>query len=94
MYVVKVLKRKDASSVVVAILLALMVSQMLMMVTNDLTTWLSGLKGEEGFGYGSFSGDWKVMYLQPLVSVIVQLVALEVLIRLIVMVRSAVVRKK
>lgn len=94
MYIVKVMKRKDASSVVVAILLAMMLSQLLMFVTGELSAKISGLNNEDGGFYYGAGGDWKVTYLQPFVSVLLQLLALEVLLRLVVWLRPMFVRKQ
>jgi hypothetical protein len=90
MYIVKVMKRRDAASVLVAIVLAMAVNQFLMMVSGDLTGRIVG--ESEGF-YGGGS-DWKDAYLYPAVWMLLQVVALEVLLRLVVWLRPLFVRKQ
>lgn len=77
MVLVKMLKRHDASSVMVAILLALIISQPLASSTGRLASFISGLSGNNlGFGGG---GGWKNEYLFPIVWAIVQIIVLEIL---------------
>lgn len=71
-----ILKRKDASSVVVAIVLAFIINQLLSVLTHELAYKLSMADD----GYGSMSGvGWQTAYLQPLISVVLQVLALELL---------------
>lgn len=84
MVLVKILKRKDASSVLVAFLLAMVIQQPLFMLTGKPASIISGLKGNQGFYYGP-GGDWKSQYLFPVVWVIVQVVALEILAWIVVL---------
>jgi hypothetical protein len=67
---IKVLKRKDASSVVVAVVVALVLYQLLPGLTNELAQTLSGNDVTVGAG-------WQVQYLQPVVHAVLQLVLLE-----------------
>lgn len=82
MVLIKVLKRKDASSVLVAILIAMIINQPLSMMTGKPATIISGLGHKQGgfmwFGYGP-DGGWQSQYLFPIVWIIVQLVVLEIL---------------
>jgi hypothetical protein len=78
MVLVKVLKRKDASSVLVAILLAMIVQQPLFMLTGKPASIISGLHGNGGMYYGP-GGGWQTQYLYPIVWVIVQILVLEIL---------------
>lgn len=78
MGIVRVLKRKDAASVIVAVVLAMIVLQFLSQVTVELANTISGLG--EGESYASSGGDWKVTYLLPTVSAALQVIALELLI--------------
>lgn len=89
---IKVLKRKDASSVIVAVVVALMISQLLPIVTAELTNWITGVN-EGGFSRAIPGADWKTQYLNPVVSLLVQLVALELLVRLYVLGHSLVSKK-
>ncbi len=79
MVLVKVLKRKDASSVMVAILIALIVWQPLMQETARLSAKISGLSGGQYNTYSAPGTGWKGEYLYPAVSVVVQLIVLELL---------------
>jgi hypothetical protein len=79
MVLVKMLKRRDASSVLVAVLVALVVWQPLMQETSRLSAKISGLSGGQYASYSAPGAGWKGEYLYPLVSVIVQLIALELL---------------
>ena len=90
---IKVLKRKDAASVIVAIVVAMIIGQVLPIVTAELTNWLTGVT-EGGFSYAIPGADWKTQYLNPVVSAAVQLAALEVLVWLYVLGHSLVTKKK
>lgn len=79
MILVKILKRRDASSVIVAILIAMIVSQPLYMVTARWAGILSGLDEGQYIGYTAPNSGWQEMYLQPVMWVVVQLAVLEAL---------------
>lgn len=79
MLLVKVLKRKDASSVLVAVLIALITWQPLSQETARLASKLSGLHNSQYYNYTPQGAGWKGEYLYPLVSVVVQLIVLELL---------------
>ena len=79
MTLVNILKRKDASSVMVAVVVAFIVSQPLLQVTSHLAGKISGLKDGQYFGYSPPNVGWKGEYLYPVVSVILQLILLEIL---------------
>lgn len=86
MVLVQVLKRKDASSIVVAVVVAWIVIGLLSAVTIELTSKISGLSGSQ---YATSGGGWKVIYLAPVVSAALQLIALEILARLYIWVAKA-----
>lgn len=88
MVLVKVLKRRDAASVLVAILVAMVLSPLLMAWTGHLAGVLSGLQNGQYMGYAAPGSGWKVEYLNPFVLVVLELLLLEVLIRLYVLVAS------
>ena len=79
MVLIKVLKRKDASSVLVAILLAMIISQPLSMLTGKPAAIISGLGNNPGYYYYGPGGKWQSQYLFPVVWPLVQIAALEVL---------------
>jgi hypothetical protein len=84
----RVLKRKDASSVVVAVVVALIVSQWLPSMVADLSNSISGTEQGMTAAY-SYAKDWQEQYLQPSVFAVLQLVALEILIWVYAWLRSA-----
>lgn len=88
MVLVKILKRRDAASLVVAILVAMAVSQFLSMVTNQPAMELANL-GAGSDPALSFGGQgWRYNYLWPVVALVLQLLVLEVLARIVLAVRG------
>lgn len=81
MVVVRVLQRKDAASLVVAIAAGLVVANFISSVSSHLAAVLSGVEAD-----ATFADD----YWHPFVSLVLQLVALELLTRLAIAVRGAV----
>ena len=79
MVLVKVLKRKDASSVFVAVLLAWLIWQPLMQVTARPAGKLLSLKDNQYVSYSYPGTGWKVQYLYPVVQLVMELIVLEVL---------------
>lgn len=75
MILVKTLKRKDAFSVMVAIIIAMIVQQPLMMMTAKPASILSG-QNNQAYGPG---GSWQLQYLNPIVWALLELIVLEVL---------------
>ncbi|HEY5550227.1 MAG TPA: hypothetical protein VIK37_03475 [Candidatus Saccharimonadales bacterium] len=69
---IKVLKRKDASSVVVAVVVGLIIAQLLPALVGRLASVLSGVNVAP-------AGDWQEQYLVPVVNAVLQLLLLEVL---------------
>lgn len=92
MAIINVLKRKDASSVVVAVVVAMIVSQLVSSLTVDIARRLSGL-GDSFAGTGAGT-DWQTLYLLPLVTALLQLLALELLIWLYTGVKDLLTNKK
>jgi hypothetical protein len=78
MVLVRILKRRDAASVVVAILVALIVSQPLSQATSPLAGHLSGLNDGQYLG-GVPPGAGSLYYLYLVVWAILQLIILELL---------------
>lgn len=79
MILLKILKRRDASSAVVAILMALIVSQPLSTITAPWAGKISGLKEGQYASYASPGSGWKGQYLYPLLWALLQLIVLEIL---------------
>lgn len=86
MYIVRILKRKDAASVVVAIVLAIVLSGIVSVLTGDLATYLSGIE--------KTATEWRSDVARPLIHAGLQLVLLEAVLRLVINVRPLFVRKK
>lgn len=76
MVLIKILKRKDAASVLLAIVLAMIVITPIGQMTAKPAGIISGLSGNQYFGYGP-PGGWQSQYLYPVLWVLVQIVALE-----------------
>lgn len=87
MYIIKVLKRKDASSVAVAVVLALIIATVLQVLTFDLSNYLSGIEPYAGT-------NWRESIVRPLIAAGLELIALEALLRVIISVRPFFVSKK
>lgn len=94
MLIVKVLKRKDAASITVAVVLGLIVSQVLPNLVAQLSGVLSGLNDNQYYTYANPSAGWQGRYLQPVISAILQVIVLELLIRLVVAIRPVFVSKR
>jgi hypothetical protein len=93
MYVVKVLKRKDAASIAVAVAIAWMFVMWAPQMVGQLSGTLSGVSDNQFYSYGGPGADWKVTYLQPTVLAILQFILLELVLRIIIAFRSVLVRK-
>jgi hypothetical protein len=87
MYIVKVLKRKDAASVVIAIILAMIIGGSLQSAGYDLAARLTN---ENQY----IQDVWKMMYLVPVLSAVIQLLLVELGLRIFIPLRSMVVRRK
>jgi len=88
MAIVQVLKRKDGSSVIVAVSVALILAQFLPVITGRLTGVITNLDAGQYLSYSMPGAEWRSQYLAPLVSVLLQLLVLEVLIRAYVIVAA------
>ena len=97
MYVVKVLKRKDASSLVVGVVVAMFVLQFVTAMTQELSSrialWQWGNTTPSGTGFYPVGG-WRTTYLQPVIALLVELIALEVLVWVYVWIHRAVTKKR
>ena len=87
MVIAQVLKRKDGASLVVGIVVALILSTLVSGITADVAGRIAGLDGS-GSGPG-----WQSLYFHPIVWALLQLVVLELLIRLYVAVRDSTTKK-
>lgn len=80
MLLVKILKRKDASSLIVGVVIASVLWQALIAMTGDLASTLSGLKdGHQVISYAPPDANWRQMYAYPTISAALQIIALELL---------------
>lgn len=92
MHIVKVLKRKDAASVIVAIYIAMALAQSLYMPVYQASDKLSRIGAPRTDGWQG--ADWRTTYLSPFISLVLQFLILEILIRLFVMIHPLFVRKR
>ncbi|MEO6761216.1 MAG: hypothetical protein ABI220_02450 [Candidatus Saccharimonadales bacterium] len=74
MDIVRVLKRKDAASVVVAVVLGLLVFGAVQAWASRPADWLSG---QDSAGSGWNEGFWR-----PLVTLVIELIVLEIVLRI------------
>lgn len=86
MHLVKVLKRKDATSVVVAVVLAFILLPVLTTLTSDLANYLSGITDQP-------STEWRQFIVQPLIGAFLQVVLLEAILRVAIYLRPFFVRR-
>ncbi len=77
MDIVKILKRKDAASVLIAIVLAIIINNLVIALSLEIATRISGTSSMGGYPI-------KNTYVLPVVSAIVQIVILEILVRIYV----------
>lgn len=75
MAIVNVMKRKDATSVMVAVVIALFLEKFISNVTFDLANNLSGIEQA-----GLDGGGWQNNFLAPLVALVLQLLVLELVV--------------
>ncbi|HVW22970.1 MAG TPA: hypothetical protein VHB51_00580 [Candidatus Saccharimonadales bacterium] len=73
MQIVALLKRKDASSVVVAVSLGIIVANAVQAWADAPANWLSGID--------STNGGWRNGFWQPLFALVVGVIVLEIVIR-------------
>jgi hypothetical protein len=78
----KVLERKDAASVLLAVVLGFITLQFVLAVTSPLTAKILG----EGDSLQTVG--FKDQYLAPLVAFVLQLIAVEILVWVVVAIRS------
>lgn len=83
MYIVQILKRKDAAALVVGVVVALIISAFISSITSELANMVGNVGSEVTAG-----PSWQQQYLVPLVWAVLQLVVFEVVIRLYVATRG------
>ena len=88
MILVRVLQRRDAASIVVAVAAGLVLANYLGALSYTLSSALIGQNG------GGPSGiEWRQAYLIPLMAMIVSFVGLEILANIVVVMRKLLVGK-
>lgn len=90
MAIIKVLLRKDAASVIVAIVLGLAVTQFVSVIADSFTRVLSGWIGP---GVG-FEYNWRSNIFDPVMLLALQVIVLEVLAHLTIAFRQLVINVK
>lgn len=93
MVIIQILKRKDAAAVILGIVIALIVSTLLPALVSDLATTLSGLEDGQAVSYSAPGAGWQGQYLHPIVFAALQLIALELLVRLYIAVNNYATKK-
>lgn len=93
MLLVSLLKRRDASSVLVAIVVAMVLAQFLQTVTSDFAVKLSGLADGQYHSYGMAGAGWATQYLYPFIWAVFQLLLLEIVIRFYVWAHALLTKK-
>ena len=85
----KILKRKDAYSVVVAIVLGFSIIGPITTIGNYLIRYVPGMKDSM---YGQASQSFKDTYIAPLVVLLIEVLLLEVFLRVVVFASSKINR--
>ncbi|MCA9348338.1 hypothetical protein KC867_02925 [Candidatus Saccharibacteria bacterium] len=85
MYIVRILKRKDASSVVVAVVLALILLTPINVLTTDLAQYLSGITDYVNI-------PWREGVVLPIVQSFLEVILLEAILRAVIAIRPLFVR--
>lgn len=80
----KVLQRKDGATLIVGVALAYAFIQFITFVTTPLSAKIMGQETSQGYPGSSFNDQ----YVTPLVALVLQLVAIELAIWLVVSVRA------
>lgn len=80
MYIAKVLKRKDAVSVIVSVVLAMIIVQSIPSLTARLAQVLSG----EKISSATVGVGWQSQYLFPVIVALLQVITLEIILRVYV----------
>jgi energy-converting hydrogenase Eha subunit A len=91
MVTVRVLKRKDAASVVVAVALGLALFSSLQPMMSDLAYRLASMGSDTPY---RSSANLRDGYLTPLLTLLLTVLAIEVLLIVVTMVRPLFVRKR
>lgn len=84
---IKVLKRKDAASVVVAVVIAMILANLLPDLTSSWANSFSGITESDSLSAYDGSG-WQTQYLRPSVWAVLQFLVLELIIWLYAMFAS------
>ncbi len=79
MVLARILKRKDASSVVIAVVVAMILYNFVTTIPVKWASWISGTSNTGYYGTTPPGADWTVVYLYPVVFAILELLVLEVL---------------
>lgn len=87
MYIVKILKRKDAASIIVAVYLGLALISFINPYAFEVVNWVWPPTVSE------VTVMWEETYFRPLVTLVAEIVVLELFLRLAVLIRGAMVRK-
>jgi hypothetical protein len=90
MSIIKVLLRKDAASVIIAIVLGLVVTQFVSVIADSVIQVLSGWIGSSS----AFQYDWRLYLFDPMILLALQIIVLELLARVTIVFRQLVINAK
>lgn len=93
MGIVKVLKRKDGATVVVAVALGFAIANFMINITTQMSSRLVDRMGAGPTPYSPI-GDWRREYLMPFLALLFAIVTLELLIWIYVGLHNLVVNSK
>ena len=93
MVFIKILQRKDAASVVIAIALGLALAQFISAVASDLSSVLSVVINNE-LSFKTPIYDWRTSLFNPAMLLALQVVVLELLLRIVTVFRRLVIKMK
>jgi hypothetical protein len=96
MVTVRILKRKDAASVAVAVAIGWILVQFVQIISSNWATRIANMGRQSGmYGIGAGPGSsWRDEYLAPVLTLILGLIVLEVVLWVAVTLRASLVRRK
>lgn len=93
MIIIKILQRKDAASVVIAISLGLFVAQFTSVFASAFTDYLANLINQSDMAPAAIF-DWRLSVFEPTMLLLVQTVVLEAVARIVIGARQLLIYAK
>lgn len=94
MVLIRILKRKDGASLVAGVIIAMIVAQVLPVLTSGVAGRLLGLEDGQYTSYGFPNAGAAATYVHPVLSALLQLLLLEVIAWIYVWVASGSDKKR